>query len=258
MSDYIEICERAVRAGGAVVQQWVDRFEAREKGPADLVTEADFASQEAIRQTILAKFPDHQFLGEEDSRPAPTGSSGFRWIADPLDGTTNYVHRVPHYSVSLALEHDGELLAGAVFNPVDNECFTAAQGQGARLEGRPIHASQVKHLPGALAAVGFPPNARADAPDVRVFLAALERCQAIRRTGSAALNLCYLAAGRFDVFWSFSTKVWDMAAGTLIIREAGGTVTGPDGGPLVLDSGQFLAAANPQLHAELAEMVRQA
>jgi len=258
MSDYIRVCEEAVRAGGAVVQQWVGRCEGREKGPADLVTEADLAAQEAIRDIVLGAFPGHRFVGEEDISSDANRSSAFRWIADPLDGTTNYVHRVPHYSVSLALEHEAELLAGAVFNPVDGECFTAAKGAGAWLGGRPIRTSEVEDLSGALAVVGFPPKAPPESPDVQVFLAALQQCQAIRRTGSAALNLCYLAAGRFDVYWSFSTKVWDVAAGVLIVREAGGTVTGPRGGPFQLDTGQFLAAANDPLHTELREMVDEA
>lgn len=257
ISDYSTICEKAVRAGGAVVLDWVDQFEVREKGPADLVTEADFASQEAIRKIIHDAFAEHSFLGEEqnESTPAPAASPEYRWIVDPLDGTTNYVHRVPHYCVSLALERRGELLVGAIFDPVHDECFTAAAGEGARLNGRPIHTSELSELSDALAAVGFSPQARPDAPDVKVFLEALGRCQAIRRTGSSALNLCYIAAGRFDVYWSFSTKVWDVAAGVLIVREAGGVVTSPDGGPFILDDARFLAAANGPLHDQLREMV---
>lgn len=235
---------------------WIDRFEVREKGPADLVTQADFASQEAIRKTILDAFPDHCLLGEEDP---DTGNSRpraeYRWIADPLDGTTNYVHRVPHYSVSLALERNGQLLTGAVYDPVRGECFTAAAGGGALLNGRPIRTSEVSDLSAALAAIGFPPAAGRDSPDVAVFLQALDKCQAMRRTGCSSLNLCYLAAGRFDAYWSFSTKIWDVAAGVLIVREAGGTVTAPDGGEFILDHAHFLAAANRPLHAQLRQLV---
>ena len=255
MSDYMEVCEVAVRAGATAVQQWIDRFKVREKGPADLVTEADFASQETIRKTIHDHFPDHYLLGEEDPQDAQLGAQAeFRWIADPLDGTTNYVHRVPHYSVSLALEHRGELLVGAVYDPTHDECFTAAAGQSAFLNGQRIRTSAVSDLSSALAVVGFPPKAKRSSPDVAVFLEALERCQAIRRTGSAALNLCYLAAGRFDVYWSYSTKIWDVAAGALIVREAGGEITAPSGGEFVLQEARFLAAANPRLHAELRAM----
>ncbi len=251
MSDYVTICERAARAGGAVLLDWIGRIEVREKGPGDLVTEADLASQEVIRRTVLDAFPDHSLLAEEDegieTSPARTE---YRWIADPLDGTTNYVHRVPHYCVSLALERNGELLVGVVYDPVAEECFTAAAGAGALLNGRPIRTSEVTELSGALAAVGFSCAAGPDSPDLVAFLKAIPHCQAIRRTGSSALNLCYLAAGRFDLYWSFSTKIWDVAAGALIVREAGGELTAPDGGPFVLESAQFLAAANKRLHAK--------
>jgi len=236
MPDYAKTCEKAVRAGGAVVLDWIDRFEVKEKGPADLVTEADFASQEAIRKIIFEAFPDHGLLGEEDESLEAADRAEYRWIVDPLDGTTNYVHKVPHYSVSLALERDGQVLTAAVFDPTRDECFTAVAGEGAFLNGHPIRTSQVRQLSGALAAVGFPPGAGRDSPDLAVFLEAVDKCQAIRRTGSAALNLCYLAAGRFDVFWSFSTKIWDVAAGILILREAGGTVTSR----LVTQSADFL------------------
>jgi myo-inositol-1(or 4)-monophosphatase len=289
MSDYdanwLWVCEEAVRAGGRVVQDWAGRFDVRKKGPADLVTQADLASQEVVRKTVLGAFPDHCLLGEEaepgSAGVPPAQSSGtnvspvwaagtaalrdqavgtaapqaeYRWIVDPLDGTTNYVHGVPHYCVSLALERKGRLLVGAVYDPVLDECFTAAAGQGTRLNGRPIHTSRVTALSEALAAVGFPPNARPDASDLRLFLEMLPRCQAIRRTGSSALNLCYLAAGRFDLYWSYSTHVWDVAAGVLIVREAGGCVTSPDGGEFSLEEAQFLAAATPGLHAQAREV----
>ena len=256
MSDYITVCEEAVRAGGATVLDWIGRVKVREKAPADLVTEADFASQETIRRTVLDAFPDHSLLGEEDEgAPDRAGRTRFRWIADPLDGTTNFVHRLPHYSVSLALEDNGQLLVGAVFDPNRDECFTAAAGEGAFLNGRPIHTSKVSQLSDALAAVGFPPKTRPDSPDLRVFIEALRACQAIRRTGSSALNLCYLGAGRLDAYWAFSTKIWDVAAGILIVREAGGVATSPEGGDFVLEDARFLAAANRPLHAQLQELV---
>jgi len=256
MQDYLNICEQAVRAGGSVIQDWVGRFEVREKGPADLVTQADLASQQEIGRIVLGEFPDHCLLGEEaDSSQIPSPRAEYRWIVDPIDGTTNYVHQVPHYCVSLALERNGELLVGAVFDPVNDECYTASRGGGAYLNEKKIHTSQVSELSEALAVVGFPPNVTMGSPDLLVFLEAIQRCQAIRRTGSAALNLCYLAAGRFDVFWSFATKIWDVAAGALIIREAGGVITSPEGGDFVLEEARFVAAANRPLHAELLELV---
>jgi myo-inositol-1(or 4)-monophosphatase len=252
INDYLRVCEEAARLGGRVVQEWAGRAAVQEKGPADLVTQADFASQELIRQTVLGAFPEHCLLGEEQlPAHAPSVRSEYRWIVDPLDGTVNYVHGVPHYCVSLALERNGELLVGAVYDPVLEECFTAAIGQGARLNGQPIQPSNVSLLSEALAAVGFPPHAQRNAGDVTMFLAMMGRCQAIRRTGSSALNLCYLAAGRFDVYWSYSTNIWDVAAGALILQEAGGTITSPVGGCFCLEEAHFLAAANSDLHKQL-------
>jgi len=256
IADYLSVCENAAKAGGDVLLRWTDRFTVREKGRGDLVTEADFQSQKIVREFLLGRFPHHGMLAEEDD-PASGGASaaGFRWVVDPLDGTMNYVHGVPHYAVSIALEHCGELLVGAVYDPCLDELFSAAAGQGARCNGKPIRSSNITDPDEALAVMGFPPGMAKDAPDLRVFLEVVTRCQGIRRTGSAALNLCYIAAGRFDFYWSFSTKIWDVAAGALILQEAGGEVTAPEGGPFDLESGQFLAAANEQLHAKVQPMV---
>ena len=208
---------------------------------------------------MLGEFPEHRLLAEEGSAARePHFPGGFRWIADPLDGTTNYVHRVPHYAVSLALEHDGKVLVGAIFDPTSDNCFAAATGRGATLNGQPMQVSQVAALSGAIAATGFPAQVQRDSPELLVFNEAVFRCQGVRRTGSASLNLCYLAAGWFDVLWGFSTKVWDVAAGTLLVSEAGGIVSSPSGGDFVLEDAQYVAAATPALHAELLEMVRRA
>jgi len=248
IDEYLKTCEKAVRMGGNAVQNWVGKFEVRKKGPADLVTQADLASQEAIRQVVLGAYPGHSLLGEEDDpRQSSENRTEFRWIADPLDGTTNFVHGLPHYCVSLALEHQGEPLVGAVYNPVNGECFTAAAGKGAWRNGKPIRISQVTDISEALAVMGFPPQVKPDSPDFLVFLEAVFSCQGIRRTGSAALNLCYLAAGRYDVFWSYGTKAWDVAAGVLLVREAGGVVCTAQGTEYLLLGDPLFAAANPQL-----------
>src|SRR5687768_15961356 len=141
MHDYLTVCESAARAGGAVLLDWIDRFAVREKGPADLVTEADLASQNTIRDLLLSTFPDHAFLGEESSELPE--DKPYRWIVDPLDGTTNYVHQVPQYAVSVALTHQGKLLVGTVYDPVSQECFTAAAGKGAWLNGRRLEVSRI-------------------------------------------------------------------------------------------------------------------
>ena len=259
LQTYLETCEKAVRAAGATVRDWIGKTSVQYKGPADLVTEADFASQEVVKAIVLEAFPGHSVLGEEDQLAGSTPSTTeYRWVVDPLDGTTNFVHGIPHYAVSLALQHQGRVLVGAVFDPSLNECFTAATGRGAFLNGRSLHSSNLKQLSEVVAATGFPANVRPQSPDLLVFNKAVFRCQGIRRTGSAALNMCDLAAGRFGVLWGFSTKIWDIAAGVLLIREAGGVVTSPEGGDVDLGSGRFVAAGNQELHRELLELVREA
>jgi len=254
MSDYLKTCERAARAGGMVLLDWVGRFAAREKAQSDLVTEADIASQEEIRRILLSTYPDHGFLGEEG------GSGGsenpqFRWLVDPLDGTTNYVHGIPHYCVSIALERRGELVCGAVFDPISRECFTAEAGKGSFLNGQKLSVSSVEHIEHAVAAVSLPPKVQPGSRDLAELARITVACQAIRRTGSAALNLCYLAAGRFDAYWGGNTKPWDIAAGALMIREAGGLITGTDGGPLCLTDSRFVAASTKNLHEEMLRLV---
>jgi len=260
LSEYMAVCERAIRAGADTIQAWAGQFDVRKKGPSDLVTQADLASQQAISRIIWDVFPNHAIIGEEDaglSVDANTHLRGseYRWIVDPLDGTTNFVHGVPHYAVSLALERQGELLVAGVLDPMQNECFTAAAGQGARLNGRPIHTSKVAAISEALAVVGFPPDVQPDSLDLLVFLRAVFHCQAVRRSGSTALNLAYLAAGRYDVFWNFSANIWDVAAGILLVREAGGALRTPEGKEYSLEQKPFLTAANPALLNQLREIV---
>jgi myo-inositol-1(or 4)-monophosphatase len=250
MTDYLMVCEQASRAGGQVLLDWVNRFSVREKGRFDLVTEADVASQETIRGIVLGAFPDHGFLGEEGGGVEPAGS-GFRWIVDPLDGTTNYVHRVPQFAVSVALECRGELIAAAVYDPTADECYTAAAGQGAFLNGRPIQVSGVDRLEHALVAVSFPANIARNAADITAFIEVLLASQSVRRMGSAALNLAYVAAGRFDGCFATETKSWDVAAGWLLVREAGGIVADVDGQPANLGRARFCAASTKSLHREL-------
>ena len=244
------VCEAAARAGGAVLLDWAGRFSVREKGRADLVTEADLASQEIVRERLLSAFPLHGFLGEENSS-IPSRDAGYRWIVDPLDGTTNYVHGIPNYCVSIALEQEGRLVVGAVFDPVGEECFTAAAGQGAWLNGQPLRVSELTQLDQAVVAMSLPPDIERDDVELRQFLEVVVKAQSMRRMGSSALNLCYVAAGRFDAYWSSSTKVWDIAAGVLMVREAGGLVISPEGGELDLHRPRFVAASSQPLADEL-------
>ena len=225
MHDFAKTCERAARTGGRVLLDWLHRAVPRAKAPADLVTDADLASQEAIRQIVLGEFPNHGFLGEEDSPQEQVGlagerssrtaaeTSGYRWLVDPLDGTTNYVHKFGHYCVSVALEYRGQLLVAAVFDPNRDECFTAQSGKGAFLNQRPLAASAATALDDALVAVSFPARMSRQSAEISRFVEVLHRCQATRRLGSAALSLCYVAAGRLDAYWANSIKPWDVAAG---------------------------------------------
>jgi myo-inositol-1(or 4)-monophosphatase len=256
MKEFLATAEEAVREGGAVLAGMLGRAKVREKGPSDLVTEADFASQEVVRKIVLGAFSDHGFIGEEDhpSGGNITGNGEYRWILDPLDGTTNFVHGVPHFCVSLALERQGSVLVGAVYDPMAGECYLAEAGKGSRLNGAPIFTSTIIDLSQSLAAVGLPCVVGPESPDLRLFNEALKACQAVRRTGSAALNLCYVAAGRFDVAWNYSTKIWDVAAGALIIQEAGGTIESPYGGDFNVHEGQLFSAANDTLMEQLRDL----
>lgn len=251
---YLETCLKAARAGGAVLLDWAGRFAAREKGPADLVTEADLASQEAVRGILLGTFPDHGFLGEENGA-STVGKDGYRWIVDPLDGTTNYVHGLSQFAVSIALERHGKPLVGCVYDPKADDCFYAARGRGAFVNEQKLQVSDVRELSQALIAMSFPPRVTRNDINVQDFLNVIERAQAVRRMGSSALNLCYVAAGRLDAYWARDTKAWDVAAGFLIVEEAGGKLTNLAGGAPDLERPQFIAAATAELHAEVARIL---
>lgn len=243
---FLDIANRAVDAAAEILLSKLGRVEIRLKGHADFVTEADTGAQRAVVEIIQREFPDHDFLGEEGSGGHPRGSS-YRWILDPLDGTTNYIHGVPFFAVSLALEFEGRPILGVVYDPMLRERFTAIAGLGARLNGQPIRVSPVESLGDALISIGLPARVHPDSVDVRWMVQSAVHCLSIRRTGSAALNMAYLAAGRFDISWALTTKVWDVAAGAILIEEAGGVVCGLDGQPLNAQGGPYVAAANRQL-----------
>ena len=245
-------CEASCRSGGAQLMNWRGKFVAQEKSARDLVTDADIASQEAIRDVVLADFPDHGFLGEESPDPAQL-ENAFCWVVDPLDGTTNYVHGFPCFAVSVAVAHQGKLVAGGVYDPQREEMFLAGAGKGTTLNGAPIRTSEVQDLDSALMAVSFPPRLTLEMPDARAFLKLAPQCQAVRRTGSAALNLAYVACGRLDAHWAFQINPWDSAAGVLLVQEAGGTVSAAAGTPYDLQHGDYLVAATDILHSRVRE-----
>lgn len=254
IADFVTAAQEAARAGGQLLRDWSEKFTFSEKGPADLVTEADVASQTAIHRLLHGRFPDHGFLGEEGLLQHP-GESGVRWIIDPLDGTSNYVHRFPYYAVSIGLEHRGNLLAGVIYDPTRDEMFAAGLGLGATLNGRPLRPSRFDRLDQAMLIASFPPGVAPDGLPIRRFLNVLPHAQTVHRSGSSALNLAYIAAGRLDGYWSTSLKAWDMAAGVLIVREAGGLVTRMDGGPLDINVPNLLCTNGTAIHARLTELL---
>jgi len=251
MSELLETCELAARAGAGELLSWRGRFEAREKAPADLVTDADLASQAAIRAEIAARFPHHLFVGEEKTSQVEVGDDDFVWLVDPLDGTTNYIHGYPCYAVSIAVARGRELLAGVIYDPLAEELFFAEQGIGAWCNGQRLKTSSVASVGEALVAVSLPPRVGPDTPDVADFIRMVQFSQAVRRSGSAALNLAYVAQGRLDAFWATKIHPWDVAAGVLLVREAGGVVTGRDGREFDLWRPHFVSAAGTELHGDL-------
>jgi myo-inositol-1(or 4)-monophosphatase len=223
--------------------------EVRHKSAVDIVTDVDLQSEQEVCATLLSAFPTHSILGEEGG--ARVGSeTRYRWIVDPLDGTTNYAHGFPFFCVSIGFEVEGKLTLGVAYAPSLDELFVAEAGRGATVNGRPIQVSTTSELPQALLATGFPYDRREFARALRSFELVSLNSQAVRRAGSAVLDLCYVACGRLDGYWEHQVKPWDMAAGALVVLEAGGTVTATDGSTFSVDGGQVLAT-NGLLHPTL-------
>ncbi len=233
LREYLEAAREAALRAAAVLADWRQKFRVREKGRFDLVTDADVAAQRVIQGYLGGRFPSHAFLGEEEGagkgRPLPGAPP--TWIVDPIDGTTNYVHDFPFYCVSIGLEVAGDLVVGVVYDPSRQEMFSAAAGQGAWLGDRRLQTSSVDALEGALMSTGFPPDLRGSEQALEWWRHLSFKTQSLRRTGSTALNLAYLAAGRFDGYWAFDNHIWDVAGGTVLVREAGGLITNVDGTP---------------------------
>jgi myo-inositol-1(or 4)-monophosphatase len=244
----------AREAGALVLHYFHQKLKIEYKGEADLVTAADRASEALIRERISAQFPEHDVLGEEQGLNDRGGE--YRWYVDPLDGTTNFAHGYPVFCVSLALEHRSadatRRIAAVVYDPTRDEIFSAEQGRGARLNGEPIHVSKIAQLKESLVATGFPSHKRHKNPNIYFYHQITLRTHGVRRAGSAALDLCSVACGRFDGFWEFNLNPWDTAAGVLIVEEAGGTVTRFDGSPFQIDSRETLAS-NGLVHDALLE-----
>jgi myo-inositol-1(or 4)-monophosphatase len=239
--DLIAPMESIAREAGALLMDFFRRrVKIEYKGDADLVTVADRKSEALILERIRKQFPSHDVMGEEGARIE--SGSDYRWYVDPLDGTTNFAHGFPVFCVSLAVQCRGQGAAGVVYDPTRNEMFTAEQGRGAFLNGQPIRVSSTAGLAECLVGTGFPSHKRHKSPNIYFYHQITLRTHGVRRAGSAALDLCNVACGRFDGFWEFNLNPWDTAAGVLIVQEAGGRVTNFAGGPFELDSRETLAS----------------
>ena len=251
MQPMANIALRAARQAGQIMLRAIDRLdtlEVEEKGRNDFVSNVDREAETVIVDALHKAYPEHGILGEEHGESYTGSQSGseteFTWIIDPLDGTTNYLQGIPHFCVSIGLRKGRHLEHGVIFDPVRNEAFIASRGYGAQLNGKRIRVSRVTHLENALLGTGIPPGSVTRHLDaymdmLKEFTAA---CRGIRRAGSAALDLAYVAAGRLDGFWEFQLQPWDVAAGAVVVREAGGFVGTPSGGDDFLKSGNIVAA----------------
>lgn len=254
MEIFLEIAVEAATSAGKLLRDGIDKVAwVKHKGEINLVTEMDIKSEHLIKTTINRAFPDHQIMAEESD--VPKKRSAHRWIVDPLDGTTNYAHGFYMYCVSIALEIDGVVELGVVYDPVLEELFTAIRGRGATMNGKPLKVSQTPTLTDALLVTGFPYDLRtSDVNNLDNWNELSLRAQALRRLGSAALDLCYVAMGRFEGFWELKLYPWDVAAGALIVEEAGGTVTAFGGEPFSVYAKEILAT-NGKIHPEMVEIL---
>ncbi len=255
MHAMLNVAVMAARRGGDTLIRNMNKLEklnVEQKGRNDFVSDADRAAENAVIETLLKHYPDHAILAEESGQ---RGESDYVWIIDPLDGTTNYLHGFPVYCVSIALAHKGRLEQAVVYDPLRQEIFSASKGQGAQLDGRKIRVSGRKDLERSLVGTGFPYRDSNEAfePYMKMLVNAIQNTTGIRRAGSAALDLCYVAAGRLDAYWETGLMSWDLAAGALIIREAGGIISGLDGSEDFLDTGHVLTGT-PKIYAALAKL----
>ncbi len=254
----LEVACEAARLGGSVLEgRFGGTFEVKKKGTAiDLVTEMDLKSEQVIVDYISRNFPAHAILAEENAYgTAASQRSAYKWIIDPLDGTTNYAHGYPIYAVSIATEVEGAVTVGVVYHPPLKEMFTVILGEGAKLNGKEIRVSSVEDLGEALTVTGFPYDVRTPPHrNLEHFARFLKTARAVRRDGSAALDLAYVAAGRFDGYWEPNLNPWDVAAGSLMVREAGGRVTSYRGMESSIYDKQFVAS-NGKIHDQMLQLL---
>ncbi|KXK02816.1 MAG: inositol-1(or 4)-monophosphatase [Acidobacteria bacterium OLB17] len=249
-------CETARQAGRVLLEKFGRKIKISKKGDIDLVTEADLASEALILERIRSHFPKHAILAEESGAAAAAGGDlSWKWIIDPLDGTTNFAHNYPCFCVTIALEHDGKIVVGVTYDPTRDELFAAEAGGGASLNGKPIRVSEIDKLGDSLLVTGFPYDIRDRKEPARHLHELLMLSRGVRRDGSAAIDLAYVACGRFEGFWEEGLNPWDVAAGTLLVTEAGGQVSYFDGSPLDIYRPP-LAASNGLIHDQMIAVLK--
>ena len=246
--------ETAREAGQILLERFGRKINISKKGDINLVTEADLASEKHIIEKIKSRYPKHAILAEESGEAIVEGDE-WKWIIDPLDGTTNYAHGYPCFCVTLALEHNGEIVVGVTFDPTRNELFAAERGSGATLNNKPIRVSETQELKDALLVTGFPYDTRERENFARHFTGFTQKSRGIRRDGSAAIDMAYVACGRFDGFWEEGLHAWDVAAGVLFIEEAGGRVSYYDDSKFSIYKPP-ICASNKLIHSEMLEVLR--
>lgn len=249
MAGFVEIASQVAREAGSVLMGHLNRVSYEIKGEQDLVTEADRASERLIVERLRSHFPSHGIVAEEGGGHE-SGSSDYRWYVDPLDGTTNFAHGFPVFNISMGLERAGELICGVIYDPTRDELFAAERGSGAHLNNRPIRTSNAKSLKTSLVSTGFPSTKRAENVNIHFYYQLAMVSHGIRRAGAAAIDFAYVACGRLEAFWEFRLKPWDVAAGLIIVEEAGGTVSDMKGGKVNVHSPHFVAD-NSHIHTEL-------
>lgn len=261
MKTFAVVAEEIAREAGGLLREYYSQgVSAEYKGDVDIVTVADRASEKLIVQRLRERLPEHGVFGEEGTRSGLDAE--YRWYIDPLDGTTNFAHGFPVFAVvmgcerrqpGLAADEDGEMVAGVIYDPLRDEIFSAAKGEGATRNGQPIHVSKTEMLQESLIATGFPSQKRHESPNVHFYQEFTLRSHGVRRAGAAAIDLAYVACGRLEGFWEFKLNPWDTSAGVLLVEEAGGKITHFDGGKFTLDSREVLAT-NGKIHGEMTSL----
>ncbi len=258
MQAFLTIAVRAARKAGDYILRESDKIHSiHSKAPSDYVTNVDKAAESLIIDMLSHSYPDHTFLGEESGETNQTPNAEYQWIIDPIDGTTNFIHKVPHWCISIACRYRNKIQVGVVYDPVRDELFSAVKGQGAQLNGKRLRVSGIRNLNESLLATGFPFRDETKLDEyMSIFSRLLPSCSDMRRAGAAALDLAYVAAGRFDGFWEFGLNEWDTAAGSLLVTEAGGMVGDMQGNPNYETSGSIVAA-NPKVFKAMLQVMHQ-